>query len=214
MAGPRTKPRKLPRQRRAQETVDAILEATRRVLIQRGYLGATTAQIARLAGVSIGSLYQYFPSKAALVSALSRRHSEAMLALFRQRVDESRALPLRAAVRLIIQTEMEALGADPALHRVLFEHVPRLDAAEHITAVQAQVVDLIRAELTSRAEQLDVDDPELAAFLVVYAIDGVVQAALRHRPELVGSAALLDHCTDLVVQKLDPPVRRAGAANR
>ena len=67
-------PRRRPRQARAQATVDAIIQATARVLIEDGYDRASTNRIAQAAGVSIGSLYQYFPSKEALVAALVEEH--------------------------------------------------------------------------------------------------------------------------------------------
>ena len=72
----RLKPRKSPRQRRSAETVEAILGAAAQVFSARGYAGATTNHIAKRAGVSIGSLYQYFPNKDAILVALVQRHVE------------------------------------------------------------------------------------------------------------------------------------------
>src|SRR5581483_874384 len=74
----RTAPRKKPKQERSQATVDAILVATARVLCETGYDRASTNRIALAAGVSVGSLYQYFPSKEALVAALVERHVDQM----------------------------------------------------------------------------------------------------------------------------------------
>jgi AcrR family transcriptional regulator len=67
-------PRKSPRQRRARATIDTIFEATIQVLLASGLEKVTTIQIAERAGVSIGSLYQYFPNKRALMAAVVRRH--------------------------------------------------------------------------------------------------------------------------------------------
>src|ERR1700722_2109912 len=72
----RLAPRKAAKQARAQATVDAILEAGAQIFERLGYAGATTNRIAERAGVSIGSLYQYFPSKDAILVALARRHLE------------------------------------------------------------------------------------------------------------------------------------------
>ena len=69
-------PRKLASQERSRATVDALLEATTRVLLKEGYDRASTNRIAEVAGVSIGSLYQYFPSKEALVAAVIDRHAQ------------------------------------------------------------------------------------------------------------------------------------------
>jgi AcrR family transcriptional regulator len=68
------KPRKKPQQRRSRLTIDAIFEATIQVLLANGLEAITTAQIAERAGVSVGSLYQYFPNKRALLAAVVQRH--------------------------------------------------------------------------------------------------------------------------------------------
>lgn len=73
-------PRKIPRQARAEATVDAILEAAARILERKGREAYTTNAVAELAGVSIGSLYQYFPSKDAITRALIERQNSALLA--------------------------------------------------------------------------------------------------------------------------------------
>ena len=70
--------RRQPQQRRALETVSAVLEAAVRILKREGVDGLTTNRIAEVAGVSIGSVYQYFPDKGAIFSALHRRHIEAV----------------------------------------------------------------------------------------------------------------------------------------
>mgnify|MGYP003597153915 FL=1 len=67
-------PRKEPKQSRARVTVEAILEATAHILTEGGYDALTTNHVAKRAGVSIGSLYQYYPSKEALVGELMDRH--------------------------------------------------------------------------------------------------------------------------------------------
>src|SRR5688572_31809147 len=67
-------PRKEPQQRRSRDTIDAIFEATIQVLLANGFDKTTTIQIANRAGVSIGSLYQYFPNKRALLAAIVKRH--------------------------------------------------------------------------------------------------------------------------------------------
>jgi len=68
------KPRKTPRQERSRLTVDAILMAAAHILKTEGPERATTNRIAEKAGVSIGSLYQYFPNKEAIVALLRERH--------------------------------------------------------------------------------------------------------------------------------------------
>ncbi|XOT97655.1 TetR/AcrR family transcriptional regulator, partial [Alcaligenes pakistanensis] len=67
--------RRIPRQSRSRALVEAILEATARVLSERGYAGTNTNVVAEVAGVSVGSVYQYFPNKDSLIAALHERHA-------------------------------------------------------------------------------------------------------------------------------------------
>lgn len=200
----RHQPRRRPKQLRSQDTVEIILEATAKVLCSEGYKKASTNRIASVAGVSIGTLYQYFPSKESLLTELSRRHSERMQKVFTQCVANARGLPLRDAVRLMVFAELHALQEHMPLLRVLFEHVPRFGPTEHIAQAQMHVAELFRSSLVERREEVREIDLELAPFLLMHAVDGVLQAALRHRPELVQSEQLLDACTELVWRYLLP----------
>jgi AcrR family transcriptional regulator len=76
----RARPRKQPRQARARHTVEAIIEASARILEEQGHGGFTTNAVAELAGVSIGTLYQYFPDKNALLGALIARETGGLVA--------------------------------------------------------------------------------------------------------------------------------------
>src|SRR5258708_22186871 len=96
---PQTNPRKSASQERSRLTVDALLEATTRVLIKEGYDRASTNRIAEVAGVSIGSLYQYFPSKEALVAAVFDPHTPENFDGAREDLGTAGALPLQGAAR-------------------------------------------------------------------------------------------------------------------
>src|SRR6202167_6846461 len=100
---PPTSPRKKPRQQRSQATVECILDATARVLCTTGYDRASTNRVAMAAGVSVGSLYQYFPSKEALVAALVDRHVEQMTSLVTRKLAEVASAPLDEAVCTMIE---------------------------------------------------------------------------------------------------------------
>ena len=130
---PRTIPRKQPSQERSKATVDTILAATARVLVREGYDRTSTNKVAAAAGVSVGSLYQYFPSKEALVAALIEDHSMKMLTIVEANANSYMNAPLPVAVRGVVKTMIEVHRVDPVLHRVLIEqvtHVPaRVDAA-------------------------------------------------------------------------------------
>ena len=115
---PATKARKNASQERSRATVDTLLAATARVLVKEGYDHASTNKIADAAGVSIGSLYQYFPSKEALVAAVIERHTSGMLEIVRQSA-------MRVAHPSAARGGAELVGVMIQAHRVDPEAPPR-----------------------------------------------------------------------------------------
>ena len=95
---PPTKPRKLPKQSRSRVTVEAILAATTHILVEEGYDKANTNRIAERAGVSIGSLYQYFPNKKSLITALMDQHAQEMAELVGAKLDRLFDSPLENVI--------------------------------------------------------------------------------------------------------------------
>lgn len=117
----RFRPRKQPRQQRALETRQAILEAAARVFAEYGYAAGTTNRIAEAADLSIGSLYQYFPNKDAILSALTDAHVDAGTALLRDRTATGLPESLEDLLRLFVRATIDNHRDDTRLHRVLFE---------------------------------------------------------------------------------------------
>jgi AcrR family transcriptional regulator len=202
---PSTRPRKSASQERSRLTVDALLEATARVLTKEGYDRASTNRIAAVAGVSIGSLYQYFPSKEALVAAVVDRHMREMLQLVRDALIKVASQPVEIAARELVSVLIEAHRVNPKLHRVLVEQVPRAGRLENINAIERETHALIRNYLEAHRDQLDVADPDLAAFICVTAVEAITHAVVVRRPEILAvenSGRLLDDVTLLVVRFL------------
>jgi AcrR family transcriptional regulator len=188
-----------PRQARAKETVDALLSAAKTLLVQRGVEGATTNAIAELAGVSIGSLYQYFPSREAIIAELSRRHVAQVLALIFAEVDALAGTNLRVGARRMIQLMIDVHRQDPELHAAIEASHPRLAARAQLAQVEAQVMATARSYLESHRTELVVDDLDRAAFLVVTTIEALTHEATFRRPDLLESEALADDITRLVL---------------
>ena len=166
---PRTKaanPRKMPVQARSQATVDAILEDAARLLVTGTYDTFSTNRVAERAGVSVGSLYQYFPNKEALLSELMRRHVEE-LERDMERIMAGTADALADVVRAIIEANIAAHLLEPALHRALCEEVPRLGPLDARVTVENRAAARVRAILEAHAAELVVPDLDLATFLVV-----------------------------------------------
>ncbi|MDC5426709.1 TetR/AcrR family transcriptional regulator [Acinetobacter baumannii] len=112
-------PRKRPRQARSVATFEAILEAAARILETLGFAGFNTNAVAELAGVSIGSLYQYFPSKDALIVELIRRERAKLSNHIVEVIQQSDAADLKDKLKLIIQAAVKHQLSRPQLARTL-----------------------------------------------------------------------------------------------
>src|SRR4051812_35192803 len=121
----RASPRKKPRQERSVAMVESVLEAAARVFVKEGYAKATTNRIASAAGVSVGSLYQYFPSKDAIAVELLRRYRDGLVALIDSRLGNVTPDTFPATVRDLLRDLLRGEGINPALHPVLIEQVLR-----------------------------------------------------------------------------------------
>src|SRR5262245_42867563 len=152
-----TKPRKVATQERSRATVDALVEATARILVKEGYDKASTNRIAEVAGVSVGSLYQYFPSKEALVAAVVGRHQLKIVQTVRGELAEVLLQPVEKAVRKLVAVAVEAHRVDPKLHRVLAEQLPRVGRLEHLETFDRENYTLFRTYLENHQDELCVD---------------------------------------------------------
>jgi AcrR family transcriptional regulator len=141
---PELKPRKLPRQARSQATVEAILEASARILGETGYAGLSTNGIARRAGVSIGSLYEFFPNRDAILLALTQQRLAALERDVRAGVERALARRGAGAVEGLIRAIVEAVAADRALYRVLLREAPFLRKRPEIERAMAALLELAR----------------------------------------------------------------------
>ncbi|MBX3261746.1 MAG: TetR family transcriptional regulator [Labilithrix sp.] len=199
---PATSPRKNASQERSRATVDALLTATARILVRDGYDRASTNKIAEAAGVSIGSLYQYFPSKEALVAAVLERHVGAMMEVVRASLARVATSPLPEAARELVRVMIEAHRIEPKLHRVLAEQLPRVGRMDHVERVEAEALTLVRAYLEARRDEIGVDDLDLASFLAVSCVEAMTHAAVLRRPELLSEPRFVDEVAALVVRYL------------
>lgn len=176
--------------------VEALLEAAARVFVEQGYARATTNRIAAAAGVSVGSLYQYFPNKDALAVELLRRYREGLVELVTSRlrgVDRDSFAPV---VHDLLGDLVRAEGINPALHRVLIEQVLRTDARREMIGFEERLEAALAQAL--RAAGSPVPDPELSAFVLVRVVLSIVQSVVVDRPRYKGPA-LAGELTCLVV---------------
>jgi AcrR family transcriptional regulator len=173
--------------------------------MKEGYDRASTNKIAAAAGVSIGSLYQYFPNKEALVAAVSERHSHEVLQLMRAALNKVAARPVEAAAREFISVAIEGHRINPKLHRVLAEQIPRIGPLKNVEAINQDVYALIRGYLGAHRDEIDVPDLDVAAFICVTTVEALTHTAVLHRPDVLTdekAKQFVDEVTHLVVRYL------------
>ena len=190
-----------PTQRRAVETVEAVLDATVRLLKRRGSDGITTNRIAEVAGVSIGSLYQYFPNRGAIFNALHQRHIDQIDRMIQNTVVEHAGASLKDLIRAIIEAMVKSHAGDPALPELLMREVPHrsggtIDFAQRLHGVFLLAISS-RAQELKRGRNLDA-----AVFVVAHMIDALSHGAALRRPPTLSLSDAQDEAVRAVLAYL------------
>lgn len=182
--------------------VATLLEAATRVFVKEGYAKATTNRIAAAAGVSVGSLYQYFPGKDAIAVELLRRYRDGLVELVAARLAPVTKETFASVVRDLIGELLRAEGINPALHRVLIEQVLRTSARREMLGFEERL-EAVLADAMRRAD-VALEDAELSSFLLVRVVLSVVQSVVVDRPRFK-TATMADELTHLVIGYVAAP---------
>jgi AcrR family transcriptional regulator len=183
-------------------TVDAILEATIRVLEQEGADAATTSRVAEVAGVSVGTLYQYFANRDAILHALQDRELERASQLMSGLLGKSERVSEQAIARAVVEALLKSYRAAPALHRVLAVEGLRVTPHDRVLAFDARVVGTIRAFLSLPGMRVRRTNLDAAAFVIYQAVRAAMLAYLLEDPAGLDDASLVDELTDLILRYL------------
>lgn len=194
----RIQPRKQPRQVRAELTRQRILTAAAHVFGEHGYAG-TTNHIAEQAGVSIGSLYQYFPNKDAILAELLVRHLDDGMAIVERVQREQLPGPIDQVFRVFIRGAIESHLGEPRLLRMLREQAPQTnELLEKVERMKRSLDAYMRALLEEHPE-VRVADTETAARLIVTTVELVIhQLVADHEP--VDAARLEDEMVAMLTR--------------
>jgi AcrR family transcriptional regulator len=203
--------RRSPRQERARQTVEAIFEAAARILEREGLEAANTNHIAEQAGISIGTLYQYFSGKDDIFIAMARRElerdREAMQRAVADAPDPSVRGLARASVRTLIARHRDRHAVRRQVMRI--HHAHGLDG-EHVVSVE-DIAGRIGARRRS-AERPGISAAEaLRLFVVTRSILGTVRAATLEQPALLDLPEFEEELVELAVRYLGEP---AGSASQ
>lgn len=179
--------------------VTRILDAGERALIAHGYDGASTNRIAAAAGISPGSLYQYFPNKDAIVAAVIDRYSDALAARIAAQVSASIGEPAPQYVRNSIAALLDALDVHPQFLRAVIEHTPR---SGKITAFEQRIGELTVAYLTLNRTRIRPGvTVGTASWMLVRVVEHLTIRYVLDRPA-IGRDEFLDEITRLALSYL------------
>jgi len=192
--------------------VERILDAAQEVLIGHGYDGASTNRIAAAAGVSPGSLYQYFPNKDAIVAAVIDRYSDALAASVASTLARSLQRPAPEHVRNSVAALLDALDVHPEFLRAVIEQTPRLGTGSKLAAFEQRIGELTMAYLVMNRAQVRSDVRfDTAAWMLVRMIEHLTVRYILDRPDIDRNEFLYE-ITTLALNYLrihDDPMRRA-----
>jgi AcrR family transcriptional regulator len=176
------RPRKRPVQARSRATVDAILGAATRLFSTHGYAATTTNHIAERAGVSVGSLYEYFPNKDAILVALMRAHLREGEAVLRAAAADTAGerRDVARVVRRFAHAMVQLHARDRALHRVLFEEAPLpRSLRQHLGELEHAATQIVEAWLRG-SPGVTRRDPARAAAVIVNTVEGLTHKLVVH----------------------------------
>jgi AcrR family transcriptional regulator len=190
--------RRKPIQERSRVTVDAMLDAAVNLLRRGGATAVTTNRIAETAGVSIGSVYQYFPNKHALFVALHERHIHIVDEVMRRRLDECTDSSLDRLVESLLDGMIEAHAADPELSGLLQSEVPhRADGSVEFSVRFHEAFHTALAQrVGTPGRKVDLD---MQAFVMANMIDSLGHAIVLRRPRGVSLARAKRACSRAIL---------------
>ena len=193
-----TRPRREPRQARSREMVEHILEGAIRVLIRDGYHEASTNRIAREAGVSPGSVYQYFANKEEIVDAISVRMIAATAVEMEPALRESAALPPTEAVPKVLGAALDSLETRSGLLRAMVDYLPADEQRQNLSGLSARLADRVHAGLAATGES-SLEEAERRTWMIVEVCQSLLVRYVLDEPGF-GREEFLGDLSTLVIE--------------
>ena len=194
--------RKNPSQQRSKATVEAILDAGARLLLSIGYDKASTNKVAEKAGISIGSLYEYFPGKEAIFAEIRRREDQRYIGLV---LAEPEPGTFRDTLRLHISTYIKLVLSNIELHAALVRDVPQFATSDADSSLVADWLARSDEHLSSNGIKLrPLCESDIAIELTTRVLRSTINDYALHAPERLGQSAIADQLLEMLERYLLP----------
>jgi AcrR family transcriptional regulator len=194
--------RKQPTQSRSRATVETILDGCIRVLDQEGIQAATTSRIAEASGVSVGSLYQYFENRDAILNALQDREFVRTAEMIQTHLMHEKFETPADLARTVVSSLLALYRSSPGLHRVLALEGLRVAPTDRVQAFDHRIVETLRAFFESTIFPIRRPNKHAAAFVLYQSVRATMLAKILEEPPGLGDDTLVEELTDLVVSYL------------
>lgn len=194
--------RKSPKQQRAVITAEALTQATQQIIIREGFKSATTNRIAEVAGVSVGSLYQYFPNKQAIVRALIEQAISKAAAQIREGLRDLMDVPLEPALRQILKKLFDIYKENYFIIFKVIEEVPEMKQYAKNMSIDIYTNSTNLAFLEQHSDELTVSDLRTALLFVERAVIHNMEYFIRENPTNITEDQLIDELTKMSVNYL------------
>jgi AcrR family transcriptional regulator len=190
--------RRMPQQDRSRDTVETIFEAAARIIEHQGQAALNTNHIAARAGISVGTLYQYFPSKEAILVAMARRELANDRAAVIRAINDALAVPNAPIARLAVRTLIDLHRQRQEVRGVIMQVHAALGFGEEHAQPLRDVTELLSARSDRVAPGRTLPISQATLFVLTRAIIGVIRSAAQERSPLLGSVEFEDELVRLV----------------
>lgn len=190
--------------------VERIVDAGTRVLVANGYDGASTNRIAGEAGISPGSLYQYFPNKDAIVVAIVARYRERIERDISGQLTGMLDAPPAELVTRILHALVEALSREPEILRAIVQNVPHHSGLDTFASFERRVTDLLRGYLMLHRELLRETDLEVAMWMAVQSVELLSVRYVLEAPPIARERFVDELATLVIGYLVEPRLARAA----
>ncbi|MDF2466899.1 MAG: TetR family transcriptional regulator [Ramlibacter sp.] len=199
--------RKKPQQARSRAMVDTLIEATSRVIAQRGLDGTTTPAIAEAAGVSVGSLYQYFDGKDALIAALLEKLVGDLTRLLDTQAQQAATMSLRDTVKISIQLTLTFMHSNEGLYLELARNWHRLPVDRVADVLEQYFLETGRLYFLQHQLEYPIRDLPVRLFITYNSTLFTLMRLMSHKGAHLRQEEVVDGLTDMITSYLERGVQ-------